>query len=207
MIKTIDGILLSKTEDGVIVEVGGIGYEVLLPAVIRDWLRDKEPGDNVRLFTSLYVTLSGNRITPLLVGFGNAVECEFFDHFTSVSGIGPRAGARSLTLPFARVARAIIDEDVNTLQLLPGIGKKKAQDIIHQLKDKVGSAALLKEAAVAEISAGEKLRQDAVAILEQLGYNQIEVSRIFEQVGDASSFETVEELLAYIYRNIKLAEK
>ena len=53
----------------------------------------------------------------------------------------------------------------------------------------------------------EKLRRDALAILEQLGYNQIEISRMLEQVGDITSFANAEELLAHIYRNIKLTDK
>jgi len=137
-----------------------------------------------------------------MVGFTNQVEREFFDHFTSVSGIGAKAGARCLTMPFARVARAIIDEDVNTLQLLPGIGKKKAQNIVHELKDKVASAALLKDVEVSELGPDELIRLDAAAILEQLGYNQIEISRIFEAVG-GKRFGNAEELLAFIYKNIE----
>jgi Holliday junction DNA helicase RuvA len=207
VIASIRGKLLAKSEDGVVVETGGIGYNVLLPRIISEQLAENEVGGEVNLITSLYLTTSGNRIIPLLVGFTNQVEREFFDHFTSVSGIGAKAGARCLTMPFARVARAIIKEDVNTLQLLPGIGKKKAQNIVHELKDKVASAALLKDVEVTEISADEKMRLDAAAILEQLGYNQIEISRMFEFAGDISGYKTAEELLSYIYRNFKAADK
>ncbi|MCP4230863.1 MAG: hypothetical protein GY771_12065 [bacterium] len=207
MIAALSGKIPAKSEDGIVVETGGIGYDVLLPRIISEQLAEKEVGDEVSLVTSLYVTTSGNRIIPLLVGFTNQVEREFFDHFTSVSGIGAKAGARCLTMPFARVARAIINEDVNTLQLLPGIGKKKAQNIVHELRDKVASAALLKDVEVTEISADEKMRLDAAAILEQLGYNQIEISRMFEFVGNISEYKSAEKLLSYIYRNYKAADR
>lgn len=203
MIAAISGKVLARSEDGLVVETGGIGYDILLPRIISEQLADKDAGDEVRLVTSLYVTTSGNKIIPLLVGFTNQVEREFFDHFTSVSGIGAKAGARCLTMPFARVARAILNEDINTLQLLPGIGKKKAQNIVHELKDKVASAALLKDVELEELSGDEKIKLDAAAILEQLGYNQIEISRMFEFAGD-KDFVDAEALLAYIYKNVDI---
>jgi Holliday junction DNA helicase RuvA len=207
MIAAISGKILAKSEDGLVVEAGGLGYEVLLPRVILEQLTGSDIGDEVHLLTSMYLSISGNKISTMLVGFTNQVEREFFDHFTSVSGIGAKAGARCLTMPFARVARAILNEDINTLQLLPGIGKKKAQNIVHELKDKVASAALLKDVEVEELSGDEKIRLDAAAILEQLGYNQIEISRMFEFAGDISEYKTAEELLSYIYRNYKGTDK
>ena len=83
------------------------------------------------------------------MGFTNEVEREFFEHFISVAGIGPKAAARALTLPFARVAQAIIEGDAATLTLLPGVGHKRAEEIIHRLKAKVAAAAFCRGPAAA----------------------------------------------------------
>jgi Holliday junction DNA helicase RuvA len=201
VISYVEGSVIDRRADVIVVSANGVGYEVLLPGAVAHELADVSPGDAVTLYTSLYMTATPNRVTPLLVGFTNPIEREFFEQFITVSGIGPKAAAKCLTLPFARVARAIIEGDDGTLCLLPGIGKKRAGEIIHQLKDKVGSAALLKEYEPAEVKdTTESLLITASAVLRQLGYRQSEIQRMVELVrGDAGDCETVEELLGLIY--------
>jgi Holliday junction DNA helicase RuvA len=204
VISCLEGLVVYKRGDVVVVSANGVGYEVLLPGAVAHELANLVQGDTVTLYTSLHLTATPNRVTPLLVGFTNPVEREFFEQFITVSGIGPKAAAKSLTLPFARVARAIIEGDDGTLCLLPGIGKKRADEIIHQLKDKVGSAALLKEYAPAEVEdTTESLLIAASAVLRQLGYRQTEVQRMVDLVRDnPEGCETVEELLGLIYARL-----
>lgn len=204
MISYVEGLVVDKRIDVIIVSANGIGYEILLPGAVAHELAGVAPGDKVTLYTSLFMTATPSKVTPLLVGFTNPVEREFFEQFITVSGIGPKAAAKCLTLPFARVARAIIENDDGTLCLLPGIGRKRADEIIHQLKDKVGSAALLKEYAPPEaVDAVESLLATATAVLRQLGYRRDETQKMIDLVReDAKSCETVEELLGLIYARL-----
>ena len=200
MISHLRGVLLRRRRDGVVVEAGGVGYDVLLPGAVAAQLEGAQPGDEVSLVISYHLVATPSRITPLLVGFVNYVEREFFEHFISVSGIGPKAAARALTLPFARVARAIIEGDAAALTLLPGVGRKRAEEIIHQLKDKVAAAALCRPTAEAAPPSAAAALLEAEAVLEQLGYGRAEVKNMLEGLGEgARDCGTAEEVLALIY--------
>ncbi len=200
MISHLRGVVLKKRRDGVVVEAGGIGYDVLLPGAVAAQLEGVEAGDELSLVISYHLVATPSRITPLLVGFANDVEREFFEHFISVSGIGPKAAARALTLPFARVAQAVIEEDVAALTLLPGVGRKRAEQIIHQLKDKVAAAALCRTRAEATPPSAAGARLEAEAILEQLGYSRQEIRAMIENLGDGGrDCATAEEVLSLIY--------
>lgn len=191
--------MVARTADAIVVEAAGVGYEVLLPGAVAAAFADAAVGEEVSLVISYHLIAQPSRITPLLVGFTNEVEKEFFEHFITVSGIGPRAAARALTLPFARVAQAILDGDVDTLTLLPGVGKKRAAEIIHQLKDKVAAAAFCRGPAVAAPAAPEA-RAEAEAVLTQLGYTPAEIKEMFAALGDrVRECESAEEVLALVY--------
>jgi Holliday junction DNA helicase RuvA len=200
MISHLRGVVLKKRRDGVVVEAAGVGYDVLLPGAVAAQLEGVGPGDEIALVISYHLVATPSRITPLLVGFANDVEREFFEHFISVSGVGPKAAARALTLPFARVAQAIIEEDVAALTLLPGVGRKRAEEIIHQLKDKVAAAALCRTRAEAAPPTAAGALLEAEAILEQLGYSRPEIKAMIENLGDGGrECGTAEEVLALIY--------
>jgi Holliday junction DNA helicase RuvA len=200
MISHLRGVVLKKKRDGVVVEAAGVGYDVLLPGAVAAQLADVAPGDEIALVISYHLVATPSRITPLLVGFANDVEREFFEHFISVSGVGPKAAARALTLPFARVAQAVIEEDVAALTLLPGVGRKRAEEIIHQLKDKVAAAALCRTRAEAAPPTAAGALLEAEAILEQLGYNRPEIKAMIENLGDGGrECATAEDVLALIY--------
>jgi Holliday junction DNA helicase RuvA len=200
MISHLRGVLLRRKRDGVVVEAGGVGYDVLLPGAVAAQLEGAQPGDEVSLVISYHLVATPSRITPLLVGFVNDVEREFFEHFISVSGIGPKAAARALTLPFARVAQAIIEGDAAALTLLPGVGRKRAEEIIHQLKDKVAAAALCRPTAAATPPSAAAALLEAQVVLEQLGYNRAEIRDMLEGLGDGGrDCATAEEVLALVY--------
>jgi Holliday junction DNA helicase RuvA len=200
MISHLRGVLLRKRRDGVVVEAAGLGYDVLLPGAVAAQLDGVRPGDEISLVISYHLVATPSRITPLLVGFVNDVEREFFEHFISVSGIGPRAAARALTLPFARVAQAIIEEDAAALTLLPGVGRKRAEEIIHQLKDKVAAAALCRPTAEATPPSAAAALLEAQAVLEQLGYSRAEITSMLDGLGEAARECTAaEEVLALVY--------
>jgi len=204
VISHLTGVLLKKKRDGVVVEAGGVGYDVLLPGAVAAQLEDLGAGDEISLVISYHLIATPSRITPLLVGFTNDVEREFFEHFISVSGIGPKAAARALTLPFARVAQAIIEGDVGALTLLPGVGRKRAEEIVHQLKDKVAAAALCRTRAEAAPPSAAEALLEAEAVLEQLGYSRPEIKAIVDNLGDgARECSSAEEVLSLIYARQK----
>ncbi|MGD8720005.1 MAG: Holliday junction ATP-dependent DNA helicase RuvA [Candidatus Zixiibacteriota bacterium] len=201
MISHLRGTVVKRRRDGMVVEAGGVGYDVLLPGAVAVQFEDVRPGDEVTFVISYHQVVTPSRITPLLVGFANDVEREFFEHFISVSGIGPKAACRALTLPFARVAQAIIEEDVAALTLMPGVGRKRAEEIIHQLKDKVAAAALCRGPGVEAGPPGvAEVLREAEVVLEQLGYGRNEIKEMLDALGDGTrDCETAEDVLARIY--------
>jgi len=199
MINSLRGKLLKRTRDGVVVETAGVGYEVMLPGAVASQLDGARPGDDVALVISYHLIAAPNRITPLLVGFTNDVEKEFFEQFITVAGFGPKVAARALTLPFATVARAILEGDAAALTRLPGVGRKRADDIIHQLKDKVAAAAFCREVTAAPRPQLPAM-QEAAEVLGQLGYGRAEVDEMLTAVAaEARTCATAEEVLARVY--------
>ena len=149
MIYQIKGRLVKKEENRVIVDVAGIFYEINTPRTVSQRLA--ENGQEVTLVIYHYFKLDKNRGTPVMVGFSEELERNFFEKFISVSGVGPKAALKAFDKPVARIAQAIEEGDDGFLQSLTGIGKQRAKQIIAHLQGKVGGFALIKE--------GEALRR------------------------------------------------
>lgn len=200
MIRSLRGKLLKRTPDGVVLETAGVGYEVTLPGAVAAQLAELREGDECSLVISYHLIATPSRITPLLVGFTNDVEKEFFEQFITVAGIGPKAAARSLTLPFAVVARAIIDGDAAVLTRLPGVGRKRAEDIIHQLQGKVTAAAFCRDQGLPSPPPVTDVMSQVQAVLAQLGYKAAEIAEMLASVRErAAACASVEEVLELIY--------
>jgi len=142
MIARIEGKLLRLDTDRALVQVGQVGYEILLPGYCVAALGDKV-GSDISLCTMEYYegAPGGGSFVPRMVGFLSTSERDFFNKFTSVKGIGIRKGLRSLGMPVAVVAAAIENGDDKTLMSLEGVGKRMAQQIIAELKGKLQSFA------------------------------------------------------------------
>ncbi len=138
MIALIEGKLLKIEDEKALIKLGDIGYEVMLAGYTIGALAD-EIGNNVTLCTMQYYegTPGGGNLFPKLVGFLTTAEREFFQEFTSVKGIGIRKGLKCLSMPVANIAAAIEQGDEKTLKMLPGIGKRMAQQIIASLQGRV----------------------------------------------------------------------
>jgi Holliday junction DNA helicase RuvA len=140
---------------------------------------------------------------PVLVGFINKVECEFFQNFIKVSGIGPRAAVKALSRPIGEITRAIDAGDVKFLQTLPGIGLQRAKEIVAKLQGKLGRFGLIKDTAVpAAVSAViADFQDEALTVLLQLQYTKQEASVMIEKAMQRSgSITTTESLLNEIYK-------
>ena len=143
MIARIEGKLVKLDTDSALVQVGAVGYEVMLPSYCVSALSDKV-GTDITLCTMEYYegTPGGGNLIPRMVGFLSAGERDFFTKFISVKGIGIKKGLRALSIPIATIAAAIEDGDDKTLMSLPEVGKRTAQQIIAELKGKLQTFAV-----------------------------------------------------------------
>ena len=132
-------------------QVGAVGYEVMLPGYCVSALSDKI-GSDIALCTMEYYegTPGGGNLIPRMVGFLNTGERDFFTKIISVKGIGIKKGLRSLSIPIATIAAAIESGDDKMLMMLPGVGKRMSQQIIAELRGKLQAFAAAESAGAAE---------------------------------------------------------
>lgn len=187
MIDFIDGEVAYVTVDSVVVQTGGIGYRVYCPHPYDFG----QPGDTARVFTHQHV----REDFIGLYGFHSEMERALFRKLLDVSGIGPKGALGIIASGHpAEVVRAVADEDIRFLTKLPGIGKKTAQRIILDLKDKLdldqwleGDMIPLSDAFDTDTHpAWDGVTGEAVEALIQLGYQESEAKRAVAQVENSS---------------------
>ena len=138
MISHITGKLKKKRDLSIILEIGAISYEVLIPPAVMNGIDGSKNEDGtISLVTYHYYHMDPSRAIPVLIGFINEIEKEFFEQFIKVSGVGPKAACRALSKPFSVIADAIDRGDMAMLKTLPGIGEQKAREIIAKLQGKI----------------------------------------------------------------------
>lgn len=202
MIRGISGYLISRGGNRVVLDVNGLEYEVLVPAAVMGAIEEVSVGEKVSLVTYHYLQLEPSRGMPILVGFSNEIEKEFFEQFISVASIGPKTAVKALTIPFSQIARAIDEGDVAALRRLPGIGAEKARQVIAKLQGKVGKYALIRtQRGETPQPATEDIADEAMEILRQLRYTEAEARRLVTKAQEsAPGVDTTEALLEEIYR-------
>ncbi len=203
MIALLRGRIVRRSEEMLVVECGGVGYEVHLPGFLRDTLRSEPEriGDEVALHISYHV--SANQPRPLLVGFLREVEREFFERFITVDGLGPTKAIRALVYPVERVADAIERKDVALLSRLPGFGRRTAEKVVATLNGKMGKYALLRtEAPAAPQPAATDFRDEVIEVLTgQLGHRTVEARRMVDEALRRNpAITSAEELFEEVYR-------
>ena len=201
MIAFVHGTAVDMTENSVIVETGGIGYEIYMTGTD---LSNIHMGEEVKIHTYFNVREDAMQ----LYGFRSKDDLQMFKLLLGVNGVGPKAAVGVLAGITADELRfAILSDDVKTLSKAPGIGKKTAQKLILELKDKMKleDAFELKmaheqekaAAGLGEISDG---RQEAVEALVALGYSSTDALRAVRKVTDVSP-DDVEGLLKAALKN------
>lgn len=207
MISRIAGTLKEKRENSVVIDVSGISYEVFIPDVIMRAL-DGAVGEDKRLelITYHYLQMDPMKGVPLLVGFLNEVEKEFFEKFITVAGIGPKAAVKALSLPISVIAKAIDEGNLSLLKSLPRVGEQKAREIVAKLQGKVGKYGLIQDKHVADMpKVKEDIQQEALQVLLQLQYKKNEAKEMIAKVISANpKIENAEELLNEIYKQKRL---
>jgi holliday junction DNA helicase RuvA len=166
MFEYLKGQLISSAPDRVVVEVNGIGYLLVVPLSTFEQL--PSPGDELIILTHHYV----REDEETLYGFATADERELFRMLLGVSKIGPRVALGVLGgVPVAAFAGAIASGDTDLLSSVPGIGKKTAQRLILELKDKIDLLPRIqKEAGESRLEGGEAKAADVLRALQSLGY-------------------------------------
>jgi Holliday junction DNA helicase RuvA len=167
MISSLHGKIESLGSDYAIINVGGVGFQVYMPTTALTTLGI--PGDDVNVFTHLQ--LREDNVS--LYGFTSADELWLFETLISVSGLGPRLALAMLSaLSPEQITTAIATSSIEMLDMIPGIGKKVANRIILELKDKIG-------AGWAVTPATEMAREntDVLAALTSLGYSAAEATK------------------------------
>jgi len=209
MIARISGKIKEKTENSLIIENNGVSYEVLIAPIIMQQLKDKaRPDEKIELITYHYVCSDPSKSIPILIGFLNSVEKDFFEQFITVAGIGPRAALKALNQPISSIAKAIDEADMKFLQSLPGIGQQKAKLIIAKLQGKVGKYALIqdKQVYIKKERASAELEEEALGVLLQLQYKKQEALAMIKQAMEKRPhLQTIQELLNEVYRQRKVS--
>ncbi len=164
MIAFLSGKIAALTDEAVILEVNGVGYEVLMPPSVLTALRCGEP-------LTLYTYLAHREDAMVLYGFTNQQEKALFLNLISVSGIGPKTALTILSvLPLEEFYRAILHDDVRLLSTVPGIGQKTAQRLILELQTRIRKEVAETPLARGGRQTGARVNEDAVAALVALGY-------------------------------------
>lgn len=179
MIAYLQGKILKKSEDRVLLLTHGVGYEVLLPGFVVESLRDRGEGDDLTLF--IYHQQSERQPKPVLIGFRHESEKEFFQRFISVADIGPLKAVKALERPVADIAAAIEAGDARQLSQLKGIGKRTAQKIIATLGGAVDGFVPKSGVPQTTGSIEETASQVCAVLVEQLGQKPVEARRRVEE--------------------------
>ncbi len=191
MIAFLKGEIADLTAGSVVLDVNGVGYEVLVPGQLLSMLEGI--GSRVKLYTYMQV----REDAVVLFGFLTKDDLQMFRLLTGVSGVGPKAGLNILsTLGADDLRFAILADDVKRIAKTPGIGAKTAQKIILELKDKLdlqdvfekksASGQITPEAAAA---AGSQVVQEAVEALVALGYGSTEALKAVRSVQPAEDMD------------------
>ena len=198
MIHYIKGTLTMKINGGVVVETGGIGYEVFVTDNSAAYL--KKDGDDIMLYTVMQV----REDDVSLYGFTEREAMDIFNKLITVSGVGAKAAMAILSaMPLHEVKQAIIFEDAASLTRANGIGKKTAERVVLELKDKIGSADAIapSEVGAGSVPAANDEKTEAINALVALGYSKNEAVNALAKVSgaDLTTEDYIKEALKSLF--------
>src|ERR1700736_556296 len=192
MITFLDGKLVGALPTQAIVDVGGVGYEVFIPLSSYDKL--PAVGQAIRILTHLVVREDAH----VLYGFMSAPERDLFRLLVNnVSGIGPKLALAVLSgMSVTNFKGAVVNSDVAALAKISGLGKKTAERIVLELKDKLGVGAAWEAANAPHAPTPDKNKENkAVLALIALGYKQVEAHRAVRELQQKEPGKSAEELV------------
>jgi Holliday junction DNA helicase RuvA len=196
VIAHLSGTLLEKHVQRIVVDVGGVGYDVAVP--LSTFYAVGEPGARIALRIHTHVREDALQ----LFGFGTALELTLFERLISVSGIGPKVALSVLSgIEPEQLVRAIRSGDVARLVKIPGVGKKTAERLVVELKDRMPTVAAA-EPEAADAEAGDELRGDILSALGNLGYQKAAVEKTVDQVLGVADPRAFEPVLRQVLREL-----
>jgi Holliday junction DNA helicase RuvA len=173
MITFLDGILEEKQPGRAVINVGGVGYEVLVPLSSFDRL--PPAGAKTRILIYHHIT----DVSQALFGFATEEERRMFTLLLGVSGIGPKIAVSALSgLSVRELKAALAESDVKRISSISGIGKKTAERIIVELRDKFSAGETLEALAGSDEPSGDTRLRDAALALISLGYKQADAQKM-----------------------------
>ncbi len=201
MIGYLEGKLIKKEEDRILLLVNQVGYEVLLPAMVMESIHGKNIGDEIALY--IYYQQTERQPKPVLIGFNKEEEKEFFQLFISVEDIGPLKAVKALNITITDIANAIESKDVTKLSTLKGIGSRTAKKIIATLQGRMDRFALPEAMQPMHTAPSSVFTNQVMEVLvSRLGHKTADarrmISEALKRVGTVSS---AEELFEEVYRN------
>lgn len=200
MIAYIQGALLKKEADRILLLANGIGYEVWIPPMLIRRLEKKAIGDPLSLH--IYFHQTERQPKPVLIGFDREAEKEFFQYLITVEDIGPLKALKALTLPVSQIADAIESQDLKQLKQLKGIGPRTAQKIVATLRGKVcrfGSGA--QQQPISKAPRQAFASQVIEVLVSQLGHRLAEAREMVDKALSRNpAISSPEELFDEIYR-------
>lgn len=202
MIAQLSGKLIQKEPNTVIIDVGGVGYDITIP--LSTFYELGELGIDVSLKIHTHV----REDVLQLFGFWTAREKELFLKLTSVSGVGPKLAITMLSgMPAIELVRAITDNDLARLTSIPGVGRKTAERVVVELRDKLSSIALEARESdrpgTRELATGDAaVRDDTVAALMSLGYPKAIAERAVSFAVREEGERTIEAVLKRALRRL-----
>ncbi|GGE24297.1 Holliday junction branch migration protein RuvA [Psychroflexus planctonicus] len=193
MITQLSGKLIEKNPTHVVIDCGGVGYEVNISLHTFEQLPKDE---NIKLFTYLHV----REDAQILYGFAGKVEREVFRKLISVSGIGTNTARLMFSsLSPSEIVEAISTSDVETIKSVKGIGAKTAQRVIVDLKDKVSEVNTSLENLTFSNNTN---RTEALSALETLGYSKKQVEKVVARIVKIEPEASVEFILKQALKNL-----
>ncbi len=199
MIARLSGTVIEKHPNRIIVDVNGVGYEVLVPLSTFYGLGDAGASVALRVHTHVREDIIA------LYGFGSTLEQELFERLISISGIGPKLALAVLSgIDTGELVRAIRSQDVARLTRIPGVGKKTAERIGLELKDRMPQPAATSATGEA-VSGVDGIKADLLSALTNLGYNQAVAEKAVDFAIKKTPEAGFEELLRDILRGMTRA--
>ncbi|MFI4868859.1 MAG: Holliday junction branch migration protein RuvA [Steroidobacterales bacterium] len=197
MIGTLAGVLAFKSPPHLLLEVGGVGYEVEAP--MSTFYTLPAVGERTRLLTHLVVREDAH----ILYGFATAEERTLFRNLLKVSGVGPRIALAILSGGTAATfAQAVREHDAAALTRIPGVGRKIAERLIVEMRDRLDEAgAAPADGAPGSVAAPAGAEAEAYGALVSLGYKPVEATRLLKGIGAESVTLSTEELIRRALQN------
>jgi Holliday junction DNA helicase RuvA len=197
MIALLRGTLLEKHPSRLIVDVGGVGYDVQVP--LSTFYGLGEPGASLSLRIHTHV----REEVIALYGFATPLEQELFERLIGISGIGPKLALAVLSgIEPGELIKAIRQQDVARLTAIPGVGKKTAERIGLELKDRLPASLPTAGQAAVDADPGDELRADLLSALINLGYQRAPAEKAIERTLSGSKETGFEQALREVLRGL-----